>query len=71
LAGQIHPDHNATAPDAADEMTLLTQAHELLSAYASNWAQRRDDSSQSLCCFDRQTVEQTLLIAIRRQELST
>jgi len=63
LAGQWHPDHNPGDPEAEARMAELTRAYDLLCAYATS----RDQ--QAACCFDRQTVEQTLLIAIRRQEV--
>jgi hypothetical protein len=49
---------------------LLTEAHELLSAYGSSRAQQANQSPTAPCCFDRQTVEQALLIHIGRQEIS-
>jgi len=70
LAGQTHPDHNAASPDAVAAMALLTEAHELLSAYGSSRAQQANQSPTAPCCFDRQTVEQALLIQIGRQEIS-
>lgn len=61
LASESHPDHNPDNPDAGDRMTALKNAFNLLVVYAKN-------SGQTICRFDRQTVEKTLLIAIRRQE---
>jgi hypothetical protein len=60
LAGQLHPDHNHQDPAAEARMTELAQAYHLLTSYADG---------QAVCRFDRPTVEQTLLIAIRRQEM--
>lgn len=60
LAGQLHPDHNREDPEAEGRMTELAQAYQLLTSYADG---------QTACRFDRPTVEQTLLIAIRRQEI--
>lgn len=62
LAGQLHPDHNREDPEAEGRMTELAQAYQLLTSYADG---------QTACRFDRPTVEQTLLIAIRRQEVAT
>ncbi len=36
LAGQMHPDHNRDDQEAEARMTELTQAYELLTAYAEN-----------------------------------
>jgi hypothetical protein len=66
LAGQMHPDHNPDNPEAEARMTELTQAYELLTAYAEN-VQRSGE--EHLCTFSQEAVEQTLLIAIRRQEV--
>ena len=76
LAGQFHPDHSPDDPDAASRMAELTQAYELLNACAESQAlakpphQREgQDLASAVCRLDRQTVEQTLLIAVRRQKL--
>jgi hypothetical protein len=78
LAGQMHPDHNADDPEAKDRMTELTQAYELLNTYAeavqgSKGAREQRskgaEEQQSEIQFGREAVEQTLLIAIRRQEV--
>lgn len=68
LAGRLHPDHNPDNPDAGARMTALTQAYDLLTMYAGNLASEGENAQQAACRFDRQTVEKTLLIAIRRQE---
>jgi len=60
LASQNHPDHNREDPEAEARMAELTQAYHLLTSYSAG---------QTVCRFDRPTVEQTLLIAIRRQEM--
>jgi hypothetical protein len=60
LAGQLHPDRNREDPEAEARMTELTQAYQLLASYADG---------QTVCRFDRPTVEQKLLIAVRRQEI--
>ena len=65
LASRAHPDHNLEDPEAEARMAELTQAHELLSAYAESQAVGKADV---LCAFSREAVEQTLLIAIRRQD---
>jgi hypothetical protein len=82
LASQLHPDHNPDDPLAEARMAELTQAYELLTAYAENVQRGRGAeehkraplSSNSLAPrldFSRQAVERTLLIAIRRQEIVT
>jgi len=90
-ASQLHPDHNPNTPDTEARMTELTQAYQLLTAYAESQtllqagehgggavevhrSQRSKDHSSPLaprppCMFTRQAVEQTLLIAIQRQEV--
>jgi hypothetical protein len=78
LANQMHPDHNPDDPQAEARMTELTHAHELLTAYAEN-VQRSEgageqggggaEERQSEIRFGREAVEQTLLMAIRRQDV--
>jgi len=70
LAGQLHPDHNPEDPEAGARMAELSQAYELLAAYAESRALEAENTGQAVCRFDRQTVERTLLIAIRRQEVA-
>jgi hypothetical protein len=67
LAGRLHPDHNPQAQEAQARMAELSQAYELLVAYAESQALAGGDHNQRLCHFDQQTIEQTLLISIRRQ----
>jgi DnaJ-domain-containing protein 1 len=61
LASESHPDHNPNNSDAGDRMTTLKNAFNLIAVYAQN-------TGQTTCRFDGQTVEKTLLTAIRRQE---
>ena len=61
MAGHLHPDLNPEAPEAQRHMAELTQAYQLLTAYAEGFAQG------TVCYLDRPAVEGTLLIAIRRQ----
>jgi hypothetical protein len=68
LAGRLHPDHNPKDPEAEAHMAELTQAYQLLTAYAESRALAAKTASQAVCGFDQQTVERTLLIAIQRQE---
>jgi len=77
LAGQFHPDHSSEDPDAEARMAELTQAYELLNVYAGSQAsgkgsypQDEKDAKGSLCHLDRRTVEETLLISVRRQEVA-
>lgn len=65
LASELHPDHNPDNPDAGNQMTALKNAFNLLAMYAGSLG---ENAGQTTCRFDRQTVEKTLLIAIRRQE---
>jgi hypothetical protein len=71
LAGQSHPDRNPNTPGLEAHMSELTHAYQLLSAYAgaqfsvcSNY-----QDPNPVCSFSREAVEQTLLIAIRRQDI--
>jgi DnaJ-class molecular chaperone len=87
LASQLHPDHNPDDPEAEARMTELTQAYDLLTAYAEN-VQRNGGAGEQGCegtekrqseignrkseiRFSQEAVEQTLLIAIRRQDVPT
>jgi hypothetical protein len=67
LAGQFHPDHNPQAQEAQARMAELTQAYQLLTAYAESQALEAGNHHQVVCHFDQQTIEQTVLISIRRQ----
>jgi hypothetical protein len=74
LAAQLHPDHNPDDPEAEARMTELAHAYELLTAYSENvrrsaGAKEQRDRGEHLCTFGREAVEQTLLIAIQRQEV--
>jgi hypothetical protein len=69
-ASVMHPDHNHGNLEAADRTAALTQAYQLLSQYAQGWAQRTGRNGQGACSFDQQSVEETLLVSIRRQEAS-
>ena len=69
LAGQLHPDHNPDDPEAEARMAALTQAYEFLTAYAESRTLEAENGGQVVCRFDQQAVEQTLLIAIQRQEV--
>jgi len=62
LASQMHPDRNPNLPEAEARMTELTRAYQLLTAYADAHA------PQHPCTYSREAVEQTLLIAIQRQD---
>lgn len=69
LADQLHPDHNPDDPQAEARMTELTQAYQLLTAYAENVHQSETCTEPSRSIrFSREMVGRTLLIAIRRQE---
>jgi hypothetical protein len=66
LAGRLHPDHNPGDPEAEVRMAELTQAYKLLTAYVESQTLGKPNAP---CALSRKTVEQTLLIAIRRQEM--
>jgi DnaJ-domain-containing protein 1 len=70
LASQLHPDRNPQDSLAQTRMTELTQAYQLLTAYAQSRARTLPpaDWDQVLCHLDRPTVERTLLISVHRQE---
>jgi hypothetical protein len=80
IAKQVHPDHNLTDPEAESHMAELTQAYRLLMNYAEtriaawaaepvgNTAAESYNGTAYPASLSRQTVEQTLLIALRRQE---
>ena len=77
LAGQLHPDLNPEDPEAETRMAELTRAYSLLTTYANSQALGKADCRpptadrhDAFCDFSRGAVEQTLLIAIRRQETS-
>ena len=65
LASQLHPDVNPHS-DARSLMDQLAQAYQLLTSYGASQAAEHGSSRQSVCRFDRQAVEHTLLIAVRR-----
>jgi len=69
LAGLLHPDHNPKEADAEAGMAGLTEAYRLLTAYAESQGPGAKNRQQASCRFDQQTVEQALLITIRRQEM--
>jgi hypothetical protein len=74
LAGQIHPDVNADAPEATERMAALTQAYRLLSAYAHSQSQGRQDAQGvgnvavddaiQLVDFHQDAVNRTLLLTV-------
>jgi hypothetical protein len=77
LAGQFHPDHRPEDPEAEAQMAELTEAYELLNAYAGSeaWRERlysraEKTADTSLCQLDRRAVEETFLISVRRQEVA-
>ena len=70
LASQMHPDHNPDDPGAEARMTELAHAYELLTAYAENAQQSETCTEPGRSIqFSRKMVEQTLLIAVQRQEM--
>lgn len=70
LAGQLHPDHNPNFPEAETRMAEITRAYQLLVAYAGGqggWGGGQESPHTPTCSFDREAVEQILLVAVRRQ----
>jgi hypothetical protein len=68
LARDQHPDLNQDDPEAEERMANLTHAYELVRTYVHSRTPNEDNSRQTYCSFDRRTVEETLLIDVRRQE---
>lgn len=68
LAGQIHPDVCPDNPEADHLVSELAGAYRLLMDYADSSSR---NAEPAVCSFDRQTVERTLMIALRRQESQT
>ena len=67
----VHPDLNANGRDTDGRMTALTQAYRLLISTADSQLLSKADLHAPLgnatCCFDRATIENTLLITVKRQ----
>lgn len=64
-AALLHPDQNPNLVDAEAQMTALSQAYNLLRRYAL----AREMAGDSSCSFAPQTVKETILIDILRQEV--
>jgi hypothetical protein len=69
MAIQLHPDHSPNDPKAESRMAELAQAYHLLTDYTEGQGRGIADPGQATCRFDRQAVEGTLRIAVRRQEI--
>ncbi len=69
LAAKAHPDHNPDQAGAGAEMEALTGAYKLLVAIAQAQAPEQTAGDWP-CRFDRESVEGTLMIALRRQEVA-
>lgn len=69
LAARVHPDHNPGDVAAVAEMEALTESYKLLTAVAQAQAPK-DLAGDWTCRFDREAVEDTLLLALRRQEVA-
>ena len=67
----VHPDLNSDGHDTEARMTALTQAYRLLISAADSQLLAKADPRAPLgdntCSFDRATVENTLLITVKRQ----
>jgi DnaJ-domain-containing protein 1 len=84
VASELHPDHNIGDPKAKERMAEASKAYALLTAYAANvqrsrTAEERGEEQQGKApldpstpaprlSFSRESVKQTLLITIKRQE---
>ena len=69
MAFRLHPDYNPNHAESEARMAELTQAYRLLTDYAANVQRGRGaEGQQSAIPFSRETVERTLLVAIRQQE---
>jgi len=68
LARQIHPDVDPDNSEADGLISELAGGYRLLMAYADSVNGDCGSDEPVVCCFDRQTVERTLIIALRRQE---
>jgi hypothetical protein len=70
VARQAHPDMNLNQPGADARMAEITRAYEFLSNYANGQGQEAEPARPLVCRFDRRSVEKTVLVAVRRQELA-
>lgn len=82
LAGQMHPDYNPNDPEAEKRMAEVTRAYRLLTRYAETQAlwhtendlcHTTDDSANQAtarCDFSQEAVGRTLILAVRRQEVT-
>jgi len=72
LAAELHPDHNPNDPEAEAGMSDLTKAYDLLTAYArSQMLESGEQGSETVITFDREAVENTLLISVYRPNMQT
>ncbi|NTU78735.1 MAG: DnaJ domain-containing protein [Chloroflexales bacterium] len=69
LAARAHPDHNPDNAGAGAAMEALTAAYKLLAAVAQAQAQA-EAGDDCLCHLDREAVESTLLLNLKRQEIA-
>ncbi len=69
LAALAHPDHNPGSAVAGAEMEDLTAAYKLLTAVAHAQAPV-EAGNDWVCHLDREAIEGTLLISLRRQEVA-
>lgn len=70
VARQAHPDVNRDHPEAEARMAELTRAYDFLSNYAAGQGQEATKARQVVCRFDRPSVERTVLVTVRRQEMA-
>ena len=70
LMQTVHPDLTPAESVDAGEAARLTEAYKTLMSYAEALPAAAGASAGSGCCFDRHTVEGSILVAVRRQELA-
>ena len=68
LAAQAHPDHNPDSAAATGAMETLSAAYKLLTAVAHAQAPAEAGSDWT-CHLDREGIEATLLLNLKRQEV--
>ncbi len=70
LIQTVHPDLTAAGTADATEAANLTAAYRILMSYAEALPAAAGMSAESGCRFDRDAVEGSILVAVRRQELA-
>jgi hypothetical protein len=72
LIQRLHPDHGATFLAGDGVSAQLTDAYKTLTRYATALPSMASEGApaESECRFDRGTVEDAIIVAVRRQELA-